>query len=36
MLLKRQGQRKLRDGATLEDLEIGDGSEVGLEADTEG
>ena len=33
MLLKRQGQRKLRDGLTLEDYGIGDGSSVDLEVD---
>ncbi|KAK0510650.1 hypothetical protein JMJ35_007082 [Cladonia borealis] len=33
MLLKRQGQRALKDGLTLEDYEIGDGSSVDLEVD---
>ena len=35
MMLKRQGQRALKDGLTLEDYEIGDGSSVDLEVDTE-
>ena len=34
-MLKRQGQRALRDGLTLEDYEIEDGSSVDLEVDTE-
>ena len=34
-MLKRQGQRALRDGLTLEDLEIGNGSSLDLEVDTE-
>ena len=33
-MLKRQGQRPLKDGLTLEDYEIGDGSSLDLEADT--
>ena len=35
MMLKRQGQRALRDGLTLEDYEIGDRSSLDLEVDTE-
>ena len=35
MMLKRQGQRALRDELTLEDYEIGNGSSVDLEIDTE-
>ena len=35
IMLKRQGQRALKDGLTLEDYEIGNGCEVGLEVDTE-
>ena len=35
IMLKRQGQRALRDGLTLEDHEIGNGSSLDLEVDTE-
>ena len=34
-MLKRQGQRALKDGLTLEDYEIGNGSSLDLEVDTE-
>ncbi len=33
ILLKRQGQRPLKDNLTLEDYEIGDGSSLDLEMD---
>ena len=36
ILLKRQGQRALKDRLTLEDYEIGNGSSLDLEVDTEG
>ena len=35
IMLKRQGQRALKDGLTLEDYEIGNGSSLDLEVDTE-
>lgn len=35
ILLKRQGQRALKDGLTLEDYEIGNGCSLDLEVDTE-
>ena len=35
MMLKRQGQRALKDGLTLEDYEVGNGSSLDLEVDTE-
>ena len=35
MMLKRQGERALKDGLTLEDYEIGDGCSLDLEVDTE-
>lgn len=36
MMLRRQGQRALKDGLTLEDYEIGNGNSVDLEVDTDG
>lgn len=35
MMLKRQGQRSLKGFLTLEDCEVGDGSALDLEVDTE-
>ena len=36
IMLKRQGQRALKDGLTLEECEIGDGSSLDLEVEMEG